>query len=111
MLFIRGSVKINLQRFFRVTTVILYFVAFQLIVSGLHELSENGGLPSSTTEMRLIGPIVRNDLFFFVTMLALAGLMMLHGVQAPRARTPSAPTQPQPTSAAPSGASAAKRCG
>lgn len=77
VLFIRGSVKINLQRFFRVTTVILYFVAFQLVVSGLHELSENGVLPSSTSEMRLIGPIVRNDLFFFVTMLALAGLMML----------------------------------
>jgi high-affinity iron transporter len=77
VLFIRGSVKINLQRFFRVTTVILYFVAFQLIVSGLHELSENGVIPSSTAEMRLIGPIVRNDLFFFVTMLALAGLMML----------------------------------
>lgn len=77
VLFIRGSVKINLRRFFRVTTVILYFVTFQLVVSGLHELSENGVLPSSTTEMRLIGPIVRNDLFFFVTMLALAGLMML----------------------------------
>lgn len=77
VLFIRGSLKINLQRFFRVTTVILYFVTFQLVVSGLHELSENGVLPSSTTEMRLIGPIVRNDLFFFVTMLALAGLMML----------------------------------
>jgi FTR1 family protein len=77
VLFIRGSVKINLQRFFSVTTVILYFVAFQLIVSGLHELSENGVLPSSQAEMRLIGPIVRNDLFFFVTMLALAGLMIL----------------------------------
>ncbi|QNI38087.1 Fe-S-containing protein [Edaphobacter albus] len=77
VLFIRGSVKINLQRFFRVTTVILYFVAFQLIVSGLHELSENGVLPSSQAEMRLIGPIVRNDLFFFVTMMALAGLMIL----------------------------------
>ena len=77
VLCIRGSVKINLQRFFRVTTVILYFVAFQLIVSGLHELSENGVLPSSQTEMRLIGPIVRNDFFFFVTMLALAGLMIL----------------------------------
>ena len=77
VLFIRGSVKINLQRFFRVTTVILYFVTFQLVVSGLHELSENGVLPSSTAEMKLIGPIVRNDLFFFVTMLALAGLMML----------------------------------
>ncbi len=77
VLFIRGSVKINLQRFFRVTTVILYFVTFQLLVSGLHELSENGVLPSSAAEMRLIGPIVRNDLFFFVTMLALAGLMVL----------------------------------
>lgn len=77
VLFIRGSVRINLQRFFRVTTVILYFVTFQLVVSGLHELSENGVLPSSTAEMRYIGPIVRNDLFFFVTMLALAGLMML----------------------------------
>ncbi|AEU37912.1 Fe-S-containing protein [Granulicella mallensis] len=77
VLFIRGSVRINLQRFFRVTTIILYFVVFQLLVSGLHELSENGVLPSSTTEMRYIGPIVRNDLFFFVTMLALAGLMVL----------------------------------
>jgi FTR1 family protein len=77
VMFIRGSVKINLQRFFRVTTVILYFLSFQLIVTGLHELSENGVLPSSTTEMRLIGPIVRNSLFFFVTMLALAILMIL----------------------------------
>jgi len=77
VLFIRGSVKINLQRFFRVTTVILYFVTFQLLVSGLHELSENGVLPSSQAEMRLIGPIVRNDLFFCVTLLALAGLKIL----------------------------------
>ena len=82
VLFIRGSVKINLQRFFRVTTVILYFVTFQLLVSGLHELSENGVLPSSTAEMRYIGPIVRNDLFFFVTMLALAGLMILMEAEA-----------------------------
>ena len=85
ILFIRGSVRINLQRFFRVTTVILYFVAFQLVISGLHELSENGVLPSSTTEMRWIGPIVRNDLFFFVTMLALVGLMVLFEY---RRRTP-----------------------
>jgi FTR1 family protein len=77
VLFIRGSVKINLQRFFRVTSIILYFVTFQLVISGLHELSENGVLPSSTAEMRYIGPIVRNDLFFFVTMVALAGLMIL----------------------------------
>ncbi len=77
VMFVKGSVRINLQRFFRVTTVILVFVAAQLVVSGLHELSENGVLPSSRQEMALIGPIVRNDLFFFVTVIALAALMVL----------------------------------
>jgi high-affinity iron transporter len=75
--FVKGSVRVNLQKFFRVTTVILFFVAFQLVISGLHELSENGVLPSSKREMALIGPIVRNDFFFFVTILALAGMMVL----------------------------------
>lgn len=77
VMFVKGSVRINLQRFFRVTTVILVFVAAQLVVSGLHELSENGVLPSSRQEMAIIGPIVRNDLFFFVTIIALAALMVL----------------------------------
>ncbi len=76
-MFVKGSVRINIQRFFRVTAVILYFVAFQLIVSGLHELSEFGILPSSKMEMRIVGPIVSNEVFFFVTILALAGLMVL----------------------------------
>jgi uncharacterized membrane protein len=70
-------VRINLQKFFRVTTVILFFVAAQLVISGLHELSENGVLPSSKREMALIGPIVSNEWFFFVTILALAALMVL----------------------------------
>src|SRR5438876_1968042 len=77
VMFVKGSVRINLQKFFRVTTVILFFVAAQLLVSGLHELSENGLIASSKEEMAIIGPIVRNDLFFFVTILALAGLMVL----------------------------------
>ncbi len=77
VMFVKGSVRINLQKFFRVTTVILIFVAAQLVVSGLHELSENGVLPSSKREMALIGPIVRNDMFFFVTILALAAMMIL----------------------------------
>ena len=77
VMFVKGSVRINLQKFFRVTTVILFFVAGQLIITGLHELSENGVLPSSKREMAIIGPIVRNDMFFFVTILALAALMVL----------------------------------
>ncbi len=77
VMFVRGTVKVNLQKFFKVTTVILFFVAFQLVISGLHELSENGVLPSSKREMAMIGPIVRNDMFFFVTILALAAMMVL----------------------------------
>ncbi len=77
VMFIKGSVRINLQKFFRITTVILIFVAAQLTISGLHELFETGVLPSSREEMALIGPIVRNDLFFFITILALAALMVL----------------------------------
>ncbi len=77
VMFVKGSVKINLQKFFRVTTVILFFVAAQLVITGLHELSESGVLPSSREEMAIIGPIVRNDLFFFVTIVAMAALMVL----------------------------------
>jgi high-affinity iron transporter len=77
VMFVKGSVKINLQKFFKVTTAILLFVAAQLVIAGLHELSENGVLPSSRQEMAIIGPIVRNDLFFFVTILVLAALMVL----------------------------------
>jgi high-affinity iron transporter len=93
VMFVKGSVRINLQKFFRVTTVILFFVAAQLVISGLHELSENGVLPSSKTEMAIIGPIVRNDLFFFITILALAALMVLFEVKRREA-------EPLPVSAA-----------
>jgi uncharacterized membrane protein len=92
VMFVKGSVRINLQKFFRVTTVILWFVAAQLVISGLHELSENGVLPSSKQEMALIGPIVRNDVFFFVTIFALAALMVLFELKsrqpAPEPATP-----------------------
>jgi high-affinity iron transporter len=77
VMFVKGSVRIDLRKFFRVTTVILFFVAAQLIISGTHELSETGVLPNSKREMAMIGPIVRNDYFFPVTMLALVALMVL----------------------------------
>jgi high-affinity iron transporter len=77
VIFVKGSVRINLQKFFRVTTAILFLVAAQLLVSGLHELSEAGAIPSSKTEMSIVGPIVSNEWFFFVTIIALAALMVL----------------------------------
>jgi len=77
VMFVKGSVRINLQKFFRITAAILFLVAAQLVISGLHELSESGVIASSKREMAIIGPIVSNDWFFFVTICALAALMIL----------------------------------
>jgi uncharacterized membrane protein len=52
-------------------------IVVQLAITGLHELSESQVLPSSRQEMALIGPIVSNEVFFFVAILALAGAMLL----------------------------------
>src|SRR5580658_9100126 len=38
VMFVKGSVRINLQKFFRVTTANLFLVAAQLVIAGLHEL-------------------------------------------------------------------------
>ena len=77
IIFVRGTVRLDLRKFFRVTTAILLCVVLQLTLTGLHELSESHVLPSSKREMALIGPIVSNEAFFFVTILALAALMVL----------------------------------
>lgn len=77
LFFFKGTLRIPLHRFFAVTTVILMLVAFQLALTGLHELSEARWLPSSKQEMALIGPIVRNELFFFVFIFGAAALLVL----------------------------------
>lgn len=69
--FFKGSIKVNLRKFFTVTSLILMVVAVQLLISGLHELSEAQILPSSRREMALIGPVVNNEAFFFVVIVAL----------------------------------------
>ena len=76
LFFFKGTLRIPLQRFFAATSVILMLVVFQLALTGLHELSEAQWLPSSKTEMAIIGPIVRNELFFFVFIFGAAALLI-----------------------------------
>jgi high-affinity iron transporter len=77
LFFFKGTLRIPLHRFFAATSVILMLVAFQLALTGLHELSEAQWLPSSKSEMAVIGPIVRNELFFFVFIFGAAMLLVL----------------------------------
>jgi uncharacterized membrane protein len=76
LFFFKGTLRVPLHRFFSATSVILTLVAFQLALTGLHELSEAQWLPSSKTEMAIIGPIVRNELFFFVFIFGAAALLI-----------------------------------
>jgi FTR1 family protein len=80
--FFKGTLRVPLPRFFAVTSVILMLVAFQLALTGLHELSEARWLPSSKAEMAILGPIVRNELFFFVFIFGAAALLILREWQA-----------------------------
>jgi high-affinity iron transporter len=77
LFFFKGTLRVPLHRFFAVTSVILMLVAFQLALTGLHELSESRWLPSSKAEMALIGPIVNNEFFFFVFIFGAAALLVL----------------------------------
>jgi FTR1 family protein len=75
--FVKGSLRIDLRRFFSITTVVLLILVFQLIVNGLHELFEAGVLPSTQREMAIVGPLVRNNLLFFMLILALPFYLIL----------------------------------
>ncbi|HTZ33729.1 MAG TPA: Fe-S-containing protein [Methylomirabilota bacterium] len=79
--FFKGTLKVPLHRFFAVTSTILILVAIQLAVTGLHELSEARWIPSSKSEMALLGPIVRNDLFFFIFVFGAVVLMVFRELQ------------------------------
>jgi high-affinity iron transporter len=77
LFFFKGTLRIPLGRFFRATSTILMIVAFQLGLTGIHEMSEGLWIPSSKLEMALVGPIVRNEVFFFVLILGVAVLLVL----------------------------------
>ncbi len=77
LFFFKGTLRIPLGRFFAATSIILMIVAFQLALTGVHELSEAQWIPSSRGEMATVGPIVRNDVFFFVVILGAAAILVL----------------------------------
>jgi len=92
LFFFQGTLLVPLHRFFAATSTILTLVAFQLAITGLHELSEARWLPASKREMAIVGPIVRDDLFFFVFILGAAALLVLREWLQVKHATASAPT-------------------
>ena len=75
--FVRGSVRIDLGRFFKITGIALAIFIVQLLLNGYHELSEAGWLPANETTMATVGPLVRNEFFFIAAVLLLPLLMLV----------------------------------
>jgi FTR1 family protein len=85
VLFARGSLRVDLPRFLRVTAAALLIFVVQLLVNGYHELAEAGWLPATRATMAAIGPLVRHDIFFLLAIVALPllALAMPGRAQAP----------------------------
>ncbi len=84
--FVHGTLRVDLHRFFNVTAIVLFLLAAQLLIGGLHELGERGTLPLGAREMSLIGPIVRNNIILLVSLLALPLIVLLVPGRAERQR-------------------------
>jgi len=67
--FARGSLRIDLKRFFAITNFVLGLLLVQLFVGGLHELAEGGVIKVGPTEMAVIGPLVKNNVLFVLALL------------------------------------------
>jgi FTR1 family protein len=92
--FYRGTLRVDLRKFFSVTTVILLLFAVQLFASGLHEFAEAGILPSGETYMRVIGPLMKHSTLFVIAVLVLPFLLMLRrAVQAAAVPPPVNPAE------------------
>ncbi|MFQ5663129.1 MAG: Fe-S-containing protein [Terriglobia bacterium] len=76
LFFFKGALPIRLDRFFEATSIMLIILAGQLTLTGIHELAEALVLPSGPGMMRLLGPIVRNDIFFFLILLLTAAWLL-----------------------------------
>ncbi len=68
---LKGTLHMDLGRFFKVTGIVLMVLSFQLLIGGVHELAEAGLIPLGRHEMALIGPMVKHDVLFILVILAL----------------------------------------
>ena len=84
--FVRGTARVDLQRFFTVTAIVLFVLAAQLLVGGVHEFGERGTIPIGAKEMQLIGPVVKNNVVLLVSLLALPLIVLLVPGRAERKR-------------------------
>ncbi len=76
-MFIKGSMRMNLGRFFKITGIMLAIIIFQLIAGGIHEWSEVGVITLNPIGMSIIGPLVKDSASIVFTGIMLGFLVLL----------------------------------
>lgn len=99
----RGTLQVDLRRFFAVTTVVLLVFAVQLLGNGIHEFMEAGVLPSSPEVMKIAGPMARYGVLFTVTVLLVASILLFQRTTVPET-SPENPAEERARRAAERGA-------
>jgi high-affinity iron transporter len=98
VLFVKGSLRINLQRFFAVTSLVLLVLAVRLVAGSLHEFFEIHLLPSTPAVLSVIGFIVK-DATSTAVLIALVALPVLSLLPELRLRPEAVALRPEETAA------------
>jgi high-affinity iron transporter len=77
VLFIRGSFRIDIGKFLKVTACTLVIFTLQLFVNAFHEFYEYGIFPANPKMMGILGPIVQNDTFFIIAIISIPAFMLI----------------------------------
>lgn len=82
VLFVRGSIRIDLHSFFTATSVVLLLLALRFFAGGLHEFAERGVWSLGQKTMTVIGFIVRDDtsVWFLILLLAIPMIATVRAV-------------------------------
>ncbi len=75
----KGALRVDLKRFFAVTSVVLLILVAKLVANGLHEFLERGLLPSTPELLSVIGLLTREttSLVILIALIALPALTIL----------------------------------
>ncbi len=82
-LLVRGSLRIDLRRFFSLTSIVLVILAVRLLAGSIHEFSEVGVLPSTPLELRIVSFLVNDftSLVILIVLILLPVLALLPGLR------------------------------
>ena len=78
-LLVKGSVRLNLKKFFTATGVVLALLVLKLVANGLHEFFEVGLLPSSEATLAIVGFLTKEStsVVILAALIAIPALLLL----------------------------------